>query len=76
MPWLVGEVERPGGDAGAVRLIVERLEKGFAQGPPLVDELVAVSFLESLPRVDEPGGAALREFLGPACRAHVERYRL
>lgn len=74
MPWLVDELDRPGSRA-VVQEIVNRFETGFATGPPLVDELVAVSFLESLPRPGERG-AELRTLLGPRCAAHVEECSL
>ncbi len=74
MPWLIDELERPGGPA-RVGEIVDRLERGFAHGPESVDNLVAVSFLEVLPRPGERG-AELRGMLGSACAAHVDEWRL
>jgi hypothetical protein len=49
------------------------IDEYFAAGSPDDRELVGVSFLENLPRADEPG-SEIRGALGPALREHLERF--
>lgn len=48
-----------------VRSLLKALETAYVERGEEVEELIAVSFLENLPRPGEPG-ADLRECLGPA----------
>jgi hypothetical protein len=52
-------------------LLVE-LEAGVAAGGEIT-ELIGVSFLENLPRPDEPGGG-VRDLLGPQLSSELARY--
>jgi hypothetical protein len=56
----------PSGAAEAeVRQILQKLEDGFTSGPPELQELISVSFLEHLPRPEAPGGD-IRNLVGPS----------
>ena len=64
------QAERP--SAGQVRELLDELEQAFAAGPEEVSDLIAVSFLENLPRPGEDGDG-VRDLLGPRLRAELER---
>ena len=55
-----------------LRTALERLEKGFVSGDDAVRELILASFLENLPRPDEPG-SEVRDMLGPELGAQLRR---
>jgi hypothetical protein len=44
---------------------LDRLEEGYSRGDEELQELIAVSFLENLPRPGEPG-SQIRSMLGPS----------
>ena len=52
--------------------ILEYLEEAYASGGDEVQELIAVSFLENLPRPAEPG-AWIREIVGPSLCRQLQR---
>lgn len=68
-------VQRYGADPSdpALKAVLDCLEGAF-QGPyPEEHELIAASFLENLPKEDEPN-AKIRDAVGPALREHLDRH--
>lgn len=61
-----------GAGAAEFRELLDALEEAFAAGPEEISELIAVSFLENLPRRSGDGDR-LRDLLGPGLRAELER---
>jgi hypothetical protein len=61
--------------ASGLRRLLDRLEAEFANGSDGVRNLLAVSFLESLPFEGEPN-VEVREMLGPHLKAELERMGL
>jgi len=59
-------------DGPQLKGLLDELERAFAAGTDEVSELIAVSFLENLPRPGEEG-AGVRDLLGPALRAELRR---
>lgn len=57
---------------GSLRALLDWLEEEFAGGGAEKQELLAVSFVESLPRADEQGRGIV-ECLGPRLRAEADR---
>lgn len=55
-----------------VEEVLEFLEKALLKDPEKDGELIAVSFLEHLPRPDEPG-AKLRDMLGPGLTEELRK---
>ena len=72
--YVVAEFLRgEGGNAGespTLRQILDALEEAFARGDE-VSELIAVSFLENLPRRGE-SGAGILVLLGPGLRSQLD----
>lgn len=56
-------------DTRSLQELLDELEQGFARGGEEA-ELIAVSFLENLPRPGEEG-AGVRDLLGPTLRAEL-----
>jgi hypothetical protein len=54
-----------------VKRLISFLERAFSEGGDDVQELIAVSFLEHLPRPSEPG-AEIRDQLGPNLKKQLE----
>jgi hypothetical protein len=52
--------------------LLEALERAYSEGDEELEELIAVSFLENLPRVGEPGDAVRRQ-LGPLLQEQLKR---
>ncbi len=52
--------------------LLDELEQSFSRGDEETIELIAVSFLENLPRIGEEG-AGVRVLLGPSLRSQLER---
>lgn len=71
--WLVARRSERGSDDPVLRSVLEFLERHFVAGGEHMSELIAVSVLETMPLMSEEG-AEIRELLGPAMRAHLERY--
>jgi hypothetical protein len=55
-----------------VRRLLAELEDAYADGGEEIQELIAVSFLENLPRPGEEG-SGVRAWLGPELRAQLRR---
>ena len=76
MPYLVdlfvqSRRRETGGPAELqVRGILNALEEAYVAGPVEVQDLVAVSFLENLPRSGEVG-SPIRDWLGPRLQAQL-----
>lgn len=62
---------RARGASTEVREILAFLEHHQHQGSAAEQELVAVSFVENLPRSWEKGGGAIRQLLGPSLLAQL-----
>lgn len=60
------------GQEGQLRDVLGFIEASFEAAQEHERELIAVSFLENLPRADEEGGG-VRDKLGPALRQQLER---
>ena len=58
-----------------VRGVLEYLEEGFKSDQGEVNELIAVSFLEHLPRPPDPA-SEIRSYLGPCLQKHLHEYGL
>ena len=61
-----------GTDYGLLRALLDELEHAFGVGDERITEVIAVSFLQNLPRPGEEG-ESLRDLLGPALRSELER---
>ena len=70
--WLLERLRVHGPKDATLREILGFLEEWFTRRNGRVDELLAVSFLENLPRSPEPG-SELRSLLGPALREELRR---
>lgn len=68
--WVTNEFAT-GGRSEALRAVLEFIESSFRDGHDHERELVAVSFLENLPRPDEEG-SQLRRVLGPHLTKQLE----
>jgi hypothetical protein len=71
--WLVARLSENGRDDPVLVSVLDFLEKHFASGGEHVSELIAVSVLETMPLKGEEGDE-IRGLVGPAMRAHVDRY--
>lgn len=60
-------------DDEALVSVLGILEAAFAAGRSDDRELIAASFLENLPRDDDPG-SDLRDVIGPSLRDHMKRF--
>lgn len=68
--WVINEFETDG-QSEVLRAVLEFIESSFRDGRDHERELVAVSFLENLPRRDEEG-SQLRRLLGPYLTKQLE----
>lgn len=57
---------------GEIDEVLDALEQAYSDGDEEVEELIAVSFLENLPRDGEPGHA-IRSRLGPLLGEQLKR---
>ena len=71
--WLVRRLLETGPEDALLAGVLEFLEHYFVCGGDHINELIAVSVLETMPLKGEPG-AEIRDLLGPAMRDHVDRY--
>ena len=62
--WVVGEF-RTHGESDRLREVLDFIESSYHQGDEHEQEIIAVSFLENLPRPDEQE-SGLRGLLGPS----------
>lgn len=70
--FAVASLQGPPDQATVAQSIVMFLERAFAAGDPDVQELIGVSFIENLPRDEEPGHE-IRRLLGPHLLAEAKR---
>lgn len=70
--WLVAQFIGAGGSDVAIRDVLGFMEQAFNSGGEQVQELLAVSFLENLPRPGEPG-SEIRSILGPSMQEELRR---
>ena len=69
--WLEREVmNRRAQSAEEIATLLAFLEEAVATGDPEVNELIAVSFLEHLPRPGQPG-SEIRDMVGPHLRRQL-----
>lgn len=69
--WAETRLQSHGATDDQLRCVLGFLESGYAAGDPHIEELISVSFLELLPRQDEPL-AELRDLVGPHLRKQLE----
>lgn len=70
--WLVGRFITSGSSDTLLRDILGFMEQAFDDDEEQVQELLAVSFLENLPRFGEQG-FAIRSILGPSMQKELQR---
>ena len=71
-PWIVERYQADPDDP-ELRAALSYIDEYFGTSSPSDRELIGVSFLENLPRADEPG-SEIRDALGPALRAHLDEF--
>ena len=70
--FAVASLQGTADQAAIAQSILTFLERAFAAGDPDVQELIAVSFIENLPRDEQPGHE-IRRLLGPHLLAEAIR---
>lgn len=70
--WLVGRFIKAGDSDALLGDILGFMENAFGSDEEQVQELLAVSFLENLPRFGE-SGFEIRSILGPALKEELRR---
>jgi len=71
--WAEAEIAKGDGDARTfVQEVLDFLEDAYATQGAEVEELIAVSFLEHIPRPGEPG-SQLRALVGPRLAGELRR---
>jgi hypothetical protein len=73
--WIVDRLRHAGASDPTLRHILDFVEATFKEGGEHEQELIAVSFLENLPRPSEEGADFL-ELIGPALQQELIRLRM
>ena len=69
--WTEARLRRHGETDEQLSQLLSFLESEYLMGHPHVQELISVSFLEHIPRGDDPA-AALRSLVGPCLTAQLD----
>ncbi|SRR6266498_5028600 len=71
--FLVEEARLQGTESSALRAAMGLLERGMASADPMLQELIAVSFLENLDPADA-GFSAIRSLFGPELEKQYRKF--